>query len=62
MRIWRATKASNRPWPVLDEDPVIDFQILEAVAVRAAKEEDDARKRAEREEWKKNRGELEQFA
>jgi hypothetical protein len=48
--------AANRPWPTLAADPVTDYLIMEAVAVKAAQEDEEARKKAEREheveEWR----------
>lgn len=41
-------KAANRPWPVLcPEDPVIDYMVMEAVALKAQREDARARKDAE---------------
>lgn len=57
-RFWRVHKAANRPIPRLSDDDVIDFMVLEAIALKVAKEEDDARKKAEKENWKKDRGAL----
>lgn len=52
-RMWMAYEAANRPWPVLDPDPVIDFQIMEAVAAKVAQEKEKQHKEAERKNWKK---------
>lgn len=60
-RLWQVHKAAGRPWPVLDEDPVIDFKIMEAIAVKINVEEEKAHKKAERDNWKKDLAELEQF-
>lgn len=61
MRLWQVHKAAKRPWPVLDEDPVIDFKIMEAVALKAAEADEKAQKKAERDNWKKDLNELEQY-
>lgn len=52
-RMWRAYKAAGRPWPNLDGDEVVDYLILEALAVKAGKEDKEALKNAEIEKWKK---------
>lgn len=46
-RMWRVCKEANRPWPVFSADDVTDYLIMEAVAVKAAKEDEEARKNAE---------------
>lgn len=51
-RIWRVCKEAGRSWPVLDDDDVIDFMIMEAIAVKARKEEEDAEKAAKRRQWR----------
>lgn len=61
-RMWRALKAANRPWPVLDDDPVIDYMLTEAVAMKAGLEEKEAREAQERKEWKKDRESLKELA
>lgn len=60
-RLWRVCKESNRPWPQLDPDDVVDYLIMEAVTVKANKEDETARKTAEREKWKKDTSKLEEF-
>lgn len=60
-RLWRACNAAGRPWPVLDEDDVIDYMVMEAVAAKVAKADEEQRKVSERTKWKKNTGNLEQF-
>jgi hypothetical protein len=57
-RMWRVYKESGRPWPTLCEDDVIDYMVMEAVAVKAAKEAEEQAKTAEREKWKKDREHL----
>lgn len=64
--MWRALQNSGRPWPVLDEDEVVDYLILEAVAARAAKDEADSYENAKKEQaanaWREKAGkDLEQF-
>jgi hypothetical protein len=54
MRIWTTCKEAGRPFPVLDEDDVIDFQIAEAVVVKVAKEREEQQKKQERKEWRKD--------
>jgi hypothetical protein len=56
MRMWRALHAAGRPWPKLDEDEVVDYMILEAVALKVGRADEEARKQAEIEQWQKDRG------
>jgi hypothetical protein len=64
-RLWRVYKESGRPWPVLADDDVIDYMVMEAVAIKAQKEDVEAQKKAEkeqeREKWKGDKSDLEQF-
>lgn len=56
--MWRVCKEAGRPWPVLcPDDDVLDYMIMEAVAIKADKDEEKARKDAERREWKKQEAE-----
>jgi hypothetical protein len=56
-------KEAGRPWPVVcPEDDVIDYMVMEAVAIRVRREEEKAAKRAEREQFKKNRSHLQEIA
>lgn len=43
---------------ICEEDPVIDYMIMEAVLMKVRKAEEQARKDAERSEWKKRRNHL----
>lgn len=50
--MWRVCKAAGRPWPVLcPEDDVIDYMVMEAVALKIQKEDEKAKKDAERKQW-----------
>lgn len=60
-RMWRVHKAAGKPWPVMDDDPVIDYQIMEAVATKIANEDAKEMKRLKVEEWKKDKGDLEAY-
>lgn len=53
-RMWRVHKESGRPWPVLSEDPVIDYMVMEAVAAKVRQEDIEAEKKKKRDEWKKD--------
>lgn len=47
--MWRVYKEAGRPWPIVcAEDDVIDYMVMEAVAIKAAKREEKDRKEAER--------------
>jgi hypothetical protein len=59
--MWRTLRDAGRPWPVLSEDDVLDYMVMEAVAVKVRHEEAEAQKKAEREAWKKDKSGLEQF-
>lgn len=48
-RLWRVHKEAGRPWPVIcEDDPVIDYMVMEAVYIKARNEDEQARKDAER--------------
>ena len=48
-RLWRVHKEAGRPWPVVvHDDPVLDYMVMEAVAVKIRKEDEKAAKDAER--------------
>jgi hypothetical protein len=51
--MWRTISKANRPWPVLDDDPVIDYMIMEAVAVKVSREDAERVKQEERNQWKR---------
>jgi len=53
--MWRVASAAGRPFPVLDDDPVIDYMIIEAVSLKVAKEDEEAQKAHERREWRKEK-------
>lgn len=50
--MWRVCKEAGRPWPVLCDDDVIDYMVMEAVALKVRKEEEKDRKAAEQKAWK----------
>lgn len=60
-RLWRVYKASGRPWPVVCDDDVIDYMVMEAVAVKAGKEDEKEREKQKRESWKENKDHLKQY-
>lgn len=65
-RLWRVHKAAGRPWPVLcPEDDVIDYMVMEAVAIKAAKADEkaaeEARKEQERQKFKSDTSALDQY-
>lgn len=60
--MWRVCKEAGRPWPVLSEDSVIDYMVMEAVALKVKKAEAEEQKKAEKKEWqRKERERLKQF-
>jgi hypothetical protein len=60
--MWRVLKESRRPWPVLSDDPVTDYKIMEAVAAKVAEEDQELREKAEKEakvkRWKEDKSDL----
>lgn len=54
-RLWRVTNAAGRPWPVLDDDDVVDFMIMEAVALKINKQDKQAEDRATKKAWMKDK-------
>jgi hypothetical protein len=59
--MWRVCKEAGRPWPVICDDDVVDYMVMEAVALAVRKEDDEEVKRQERERFKKDHSQLEQF-
>lgn len=41
-------RAAGRPFPTLSDDPVIDYLVMEAVALKVTKEDAEAEKEAEK--------------
>lgn len=56
--MWRVHRDAGRPWPTLSDDPVIDYMLMEAVALKVREEDAAAEKKRQRDEWKKDRGHL----
>lgn len=59
--MWRVCRAANRPWPVLSEDPVIDYMVMEAVFLKVQAEDRQAEKDRKIAEWKQDTTKLDQF-
>lgn len=59
--MWRVYRAANRPWPVLSPDPVIDYMIMEAVAIKAKQEEETSEQRKAREKFKSDFSSLDEY-
>jgi hypothetical protein len=54
--MWRVCKEAGRPWPVIcADDPVIDYMIMEAVALKVRKQDREAEKTREREDFKRQK-------
>jgi hypothetical protein len=51
--MWRVCRAAGRPWPRLSDDDVIDYMVMEAVALKAKQQEEDAQKTDQRAQWKR---------
>jgi hypothetical protein len=52
--MWRVCKDAGRPWPVIcPDDDVLDYMVMEAVALKVRKEEREAEKQVEKNQWKK---------
>ncbi len=52
--MWRVYKEAGREWPVIDDDDVIDYMIMEAVALKASAEDQKVEKKKEVKNWKKD--------
>ena len=62
IRLWRVHKDAGRPWPIIcEEDDVIDYMVMEAVAIRVRREDEKAEKARKRKEWQRESGSLDQF-
>jgi len=56
MRVYRVFKATKAPLPILiEEDEVLDYLAKEALVIKDHTEQEEARKKKEREDWKKNK-------
>lgn len=53
-RMMRVCKESKRPFPQMSDDDVIDYLVTEAVTFKMLKEQKEAEKEAEVEEWKRD--------
>lgn len=58
-RIWRTIKGAGRPIPRWSDDDYIDYCVTEAIYLKVAKEDKEAREKAEEEskveQWKADR-------
>lgn len=61
-RVWRVFRQAGRAIPEFSDDPVTDYLVVEAIALKISKEDADARKNAEREAWKQRTDELRERA
>ena len=52
-RVWRITKECGRPFPKVCDDDVIDYMVMEAVTLKVKREDQEAAKQRERDEWKR---------
>lgn len=52
--MWRVFRDAGRPWPVLCDDDVIDYMVMEAVALKAKKEEQAQEKAAHIKQWQQD--------
>jgi hypothetical protein len=49
IRLWRVHREAGRPWPVVcAEDDVIDYMVMEAVAIRVRRRDEQDQKEAEK--------------
>lgn len=54
--MWRVCKEAGRSWPVIcDDDDVVDYMIMEAVALKVAQADEQAREEAKRKELAETR-------
>lgn len=61
MRLWTVCKEAGRGWPELDTDDVIDFMVMEAVAVKVAKEREKAEQNKKADEFKHDKAGLDRL-
>ena len=54
-RIWQVCKEAGRPVPRFSEDDVIDYMVLEAVALKVMKQREEAEKKREKSDWKNDK-------
>jgi hypothetical protein len=54
-RIWRVCKEAGREVPKFSEDDVIDYMVLEAVALKVWKQQEEASKKKEKSDWKNDK-------
>ena len=55
--MWRVCREAGRPWPVISDDPVIDYMVMEAVMLKVRTQDQEAQKAQDREAWKKKKQE-----
>lgn len=54
--MWRVCKEAGRPWPVIcPDDAVLDYMVMEAVALKVRKQDKEAEKQVERSNFKKQK-------
>jgi hypothetical protein len=51
--MWRVLTKANRPFPTISDDDVVDYLIIEAVATKVAREDEEAMKAQEKQDWAK---------
>ena len=59
--MWRIYKAAGKEFPDFCEDDVVNYMILEAVALKAAKEDRAAEREKEVADWKEDKGGLDKL-
>ena len=52
--MWRAFRDAGRPWPTLSDDDVVDYMVMEAVALRVREEDRQAEKDRTTGQWKQD--------
>lgn len=51
--MWTTYREAGRPIPRFSDDDYVDYCIIEAISLKVRKAEAEARKKQERDEWKK---------
>ena len=59
--MWAVCKATGRAWPKLSDDDVIDFMIMEAVALKSDKADQEQAKKKEVTDWKRDKSGLDKL-
>lgn len=60
-RFWRVHKEAGRPIPLFSDDDVLDYMVLEAIALKVKHEDAQVDKKVEKKQWKKDTSNLDKY-